>query len=229
MPTWPHLEKLLVMFHIVAPSGSWYFEGPRGEGRDIHGRTLTEEDYLSDDEDVPDGHGWCGCDDRDRSWEDYPMCCFRVSPNIKVLKPFLLGFANAAASMPKLKEAIIWAPLKFHRYGEDSFDDGAFDYFHGPDEAHNRDFAWAVAYNCPGEWSMLKIGDEWLKCDTRYLGWEVGHWRPDSILAEAFHKIGRAEHGDAMKEIFGHGEGSHGLADRHWIEELTRSEHDTRY
>jgi hypothetical protein len=30
---WPHLQRLFLGFHIVKPSGTWYFEGPRGISR----------------------------------------------------------------------------------------------------------------------------------------------------------------------------------------------------
>ncbi|OAL00346.1 hypothetical protein IQ06DRAFT_369700 [Phaeosphaeriaceae sp. SRC1lsM3a] len=213
-PTWPHLERLFIMFHMVAPSGSWYFEGPRGEGRDLCGHELDQDSYPSDDED------WCSSDDYDRSFENHSMCLFRVSPNLKVLRPFLQGFANAAANMPKLKQTILWSPLRWEPSGDDEHDGSLFDYFQGPDDAYMTPFAWGVAYCIPGEEPMLKIDKSWPKCNIRHLWWEVGSWRPDSSLAEAFRKIGRTQHGDDLREVYGHGD-VHGLTYRYDFEEWT--------
>lgn len=219
-PRWPHLERLFIMFHIVAPSGSWYFEGPRGEGRGIRGFRLNEDSYPSDDEEETG----CSSDEFDRSFEHYDYCCFRVSPNIEVLRPLLMGFANAAVNMPKLKQAILWAPLRWDPDGADDHDSSMFDYIHESALDYATECAWGVGYDYPGELPMLKIGDGWRERYIRHLWWEVGNWRPDAALAETFHEIGRAEHGDKLKETYGYGEDSFGLADRYWIEEFTQSE-----
>lgn len=42
---WPSLESLVVMFHIVTPSGQWYFKGPNGEGRDTAAIKVTDAAY----------------------------------------------------------------------------------------------------------------------------------------------------------------------------------------
>ncbi|KAI8937309.1 hypothetical protein NX059_006516 [Plenodomus lindquistii] len=41
-PTWPNLQQLFVMFHMVSPSGSWYFAGPMGEGKDLLGYDIDQ-------------------------------------------------------------------------------------------------------------------------------------------------------------------------------------------
>jgi hypothetical protein len=33
------------MFHIANPTGTWYFQGPKGEGRDVVGLEVTEAGY----------------------------------------------------------------------------------------------------------------------------------------------------------------------------------------
>ncbi|KAH7400508.1 hypothetical protein DE146DRAFT_611441 [Phaeosphaeria sp. MPI-PUGE-AT-0046c] len=214
-PTWPNLEQFFIMFHMVAPSGSWYFEGPRGEGRDLSGHALDEDSYPSDNDD----EDYCPSDERDRSFEEYTTFWFRVSPNIKVLRPLLLGFAKAAANMPTLKQAVLWAPLKWYPDGDDDYDGAMFDYFQGPDNAYSDEFAWGVAYCCPGEYAFIETNDNRPKCKIRHLGWEVGNWRPDPSLAEAFREIGRAEHGNDLDEVFARGD-THSLTYRYKCEEF---------
>ncbi|KAF2748765.1 hypothetical protein M011DRAFT_457476 [Sporormia fimetaria CBS 119925] len=94
---WPHLEALDVMLLPVTPSGLWYFEGPRGEGRVERGFRITEQSYppleaTSEDEDMD----WLGqewglrkCD----AWND----AFRIAPSPDILEPMLSSFATAAA------------------------------------------------------------------------------------------------------------------------------------
>lgn len=43
--SWPNLESLVVMFHMVNPSGQWYFLGPDGEGRDTKAIEVTNASY----------------------------------------------------------------------------------------------------------------------------------------------------------------------------------------
>lgn len=131
-PTWPHLERLFIMFHMVAPSGSWYFKGPCGEGRDLHGHLLSEDSYPSDEE------NYCCKDDHDRSFENQTLFWFRLSPNLKVLRPLLLGFANATATMPKLRQAVLWASLRWDVEGDDDHDRAAFDYYQFADDLSYR-------------------------------------------------------------------------------------------
>jgi hypothetical protein len=213
-PTWPHLERLNIMFHMVAPSGQWYFEGPRGEGRNLRGHALDDGSYPSDEEDH-------GCkDDRDRSFENFTTFSFRVSPNMELMRPFLLDFASAAVNMPKLKEAILWAPLRWEPGGDDEYDCEAFDYFQPPhNETYGWEYAWGIAYCCPAEKSIFGIGDNRRICNTRRLWWQVGGWRPDESLAEAFRQIGREKYGDELGETYEHDETSQGLSDRYEFEE----------
>lgn len=42
---WPNLENLVVVFHMVSPSGKWYFQGPRGEGTDTPSFEVTNASY----------------------------------------------------------------------------------------------------------------------------------------------------------------------------------------
>lgn len=45
IPAWPQLESLEVMFHPVSPSGTWYFEGPKGEGSGMTGFKVDDTCY----------------------------------------------------------------------------------------------------------------------------------------------------------------------------------------
>jgi hypothetical protein len=108
VPTWPNLQDLFVMFHVVSPSGAWYFEGPRSEGREMTGYEVNESSYppLEHTEE-------CESDDVEvemegtRSFEDWNTFAFHISPNDNVLRPFLKSFAKAAANMPALRRLIL--------------------------------------------------------------------------------------------------------------------------
>jgi hypothetical protein len=54
----PFLQYIFLMFHMVSPSGAWYFEGPRGEGRALAGYELDDSSYppleTTEDYDLPD-------------------------------------------------------------------------------------------------------------------------------------------------------------------------------
>jgi hypothetical protein len=98
-PTWPHLQRVFIMFHTVTPSGAWYFEGPRGEGRESIGHEVNESSYPpleTTEEDEEDDHE---AHDYGRSFETHNAFSFRISPNDNVLGPFLASFAKAAANM----------------------------------------------------------------------------------------------------------------------------------
>ncbi|OAG02372.1 uncharacterized protein CC84DRAFT_1167429 [Paraphaeosphaeria sporulosa] len=49
----------------------------------------------------------------DEQREDTSAISFRTDPNNAILTPFLSAFAKAAAHMPRLIEALLWAPLSF--------------------------------------------------------------------------------------------------------------------
>jgi hypothetical protein len=53
-----------------------------------------------------------GCQDveNDRSFQYQVQFWYRISPNERVLAPFLESFAKAAAHMPELKRAVVWSP-----------------------------------------------------------------------------------------------------------------------
>ncbi|KAF1973947.1 hypothetical protein BU23DRAFT_120106 [Bimuria novae-zelandiae CBS 107.79] len=118
---WPNLESLNVMFAVGTPSGSRYFKGPLGEGRDTKGNRTREEDAYPAFGNNYDGRVTeCLCGS---SEQDVPPTWFRATPHDESINHFLEVFANAAANMPKLTEALIWMPLYFFPEGTTESDD----------------------------------------------------------------------------------------------------------
>ncbi|CAN9411096.1 unnamed protein product [Alternaria alternata] len=210
-PAWPNLEILEVMFHPSRPDGSWYFHGPRGQGRDAVGYAITAASYppfeandldaemegrLHDQSvlvDLPNGH----------SNE------FRITPDEQRLRPLLEGFARAAVQMPSLKRAIIRSPLLWDP--TEGYDDGI----------QRKSLVWGIQY------SAEDIGVNMAKHDptsqreqgytaTRALTWMVGDWHPDAQLHSLFQQIGREKHGEDLVE---HWEQKYMYADDfpHWM------------
>jgi len=188
--SWPNLESFVVMFHMVSPSGKWYFQGPNGEGRNSVGFEVNDASYPSleaNDLDIRmwdelqrDGHRKC----------DQLTDRFRIVPNDEILRPFLEGFARATAEMISLKEAALWCPIMWDRWADDPFDSDE-----GEDERqkwlaskHRLRTAWGVMYLNAGEHKLRYRRD--LSLETPHLWWNVSKWRTDPELHDLFHKIG---------------------------------------
>ncbi|KAJ4351282.1 uncharacterized protein N0V89_006621 [Didymosphaeria variabile] len=176
---WPNLESLNAMFSVAMPSGSWYFKGPLGEGRDTKG-------YRIRDEDNGDGsviECLCGTSEQAASGT---RRMFRVTPFDETINPFLEAFANAAANMPKLWEALIWTPLDFSPEGTTDSDDEHEEVSeHGQRYLSRRlssydltaisqypdtELAWGIAYIAPGG-APFDIGEP--NCPSRQFWWRV--------------------------------------------------------
>lgn len=226
-PTWPNLNYVFVMFHMVAPSGAWYFEGPRGQGGASVGHEIDESSYPPLENNEEDR--WEDQDDEaGRSWESRHYFWFRISPNEKVLVPFLESFAKAATNMPELKQAMLWSPLRWDFDGgsDDRGDNFTFDYMYSEYQALSKcydDVAWGLAYTvCGLPCKMLKVfhpSDFNNKAaqgtaHARQLWWKVGDWRPSPELHDLFHQIGRLEHGDSLREDWDVDEPGKGLLSR---------------
>lgn len=205
-PTWPHLQRVYVMFHMVSPSGAWYFEGPRGEGRETIGYEVNESTYppheaTEEDEDLD-----CTFRQNDRSFQTSSMFWFRVAPNDHVLKPLLEAFAKAAINMPELKEAVLWSPLRWDVDGGEDDEREEFDYFESPtsvDLAVDLEYlAWGFAYRSPGKGSMFPRISTKNDHRTRTLWWTVGDWRPGPEVHTLFQRIGQREHREPPKEYW---------------------------
>jgi hypothetical protein len=201
-PLWPNLKYLEVMFMPSSPCGAWYFQGPQGEGSDASpGYEITHEHYEPMETNPTDRH----YDARAHGGHYYTFnyTQFRVVPIEETLYPFLVSFGKAAASMPSLKKAILWAALEFNP-------SDAYDYYgkllseldekFGKDKFRNS-LGWGIAYAKPEEpMSLEGMGNG--NCHSRQLWWMTGNWRPDKTLHSIFHKIGELEHGDEALDHF---------------------------
>jgi hypothetical protein len=202
---WLNLEILVVMFHMVSPSGAWYFEGPGGEGRDMTGFDVTDASYppfittpLDEDmEDQVDSHG--------ELWDDTYNYQLRIVPNDTTLRPFLKAFATATAKMVALKTATLWCPLAWQSINPELEDD--LDYDHEEVETdwlsgevpyrHNSP-AWGIYYLASGERDYNTAVAS--RSETRQISWKVAKWRPDPELHELFQQIGRGTCGGELIE-----------------------------
>lgn len=183
---WPNMESLEVKFHPATPAGSWYFIGPRGEGRGVQGYPVDGVEYsgegrAAEGDTIVMGHAPC----RPSGW--------RVQPNPDTLYPFLAAFAKAAAKMPRLKEAMIWSPIW---WSPGSHARSRFAYHSAFDMVHNqRPLGWGIGYNAPEseeEPGAPASDDE----NVRIFEWRTGSWEPDETMKDLFHEIGREEHGE---------------------------------
>lgn len=205
IPEWPNLQRIQIMFHMVSPSGSCYFEGPRGEGRELAGYEVDESQYPSDDYEG----GECSIDERGRSFENTIDFAFRIYPNEQLLLPFLENFARAANRMPALKHAKLWSPLRWVVDCDDEYLD-TFAYFDTPETFYPDSMAWGLEYCVPGEKSVFMTKPRLHNCEGRQIRWNVGDWSPNRETYRLFQEIGRAEHGKVLEERwlddkFGHG------------------------
>ena len=198
-PSWPNLESVSVMFHMVTPTGTWYFQGLPGVGAS-EGYEITEQSYPplettemdeSSDFYIIDYYNWV---------EHRVIAQYRVMPNDETLVPFLTAFAKSAALMPLLKEVALWCPLEFRTENThlsndyENFDISQVSKYQG-------ELAWGVGYTKPGTLAFTsKPGEDF--APLRQLWWKVGKWRPDPGLHNLFQKIGRSEHGEDLAEYW---------------------------
>jgi len=230
-PSWPNLETLNVMVHIGSPSGSWYFKSPSREGKHDKGHHARGELAYPPLED-----GECDKEWHHASAEKPPrnLPTFRVIPIEETMVPFLESCAKAAANMPKLKEAMFWAPLEFQpddmREEEEEEDEELEENeTEDQDSAEEEDvdfdraaialcpeegLAWGIAYIAPGE--LAFDGGE-SDSSSRQLWWRVGQWRPSEELNQLFQKIGEVQHGSQLMEYWSDSHYGNGLVARGWF------------
>ncbi|KAH7405771.1 hypothetical protein DE146DRAFT_676456 [Phaeosphaeria sp. MPI-PUGE-AT-0046c] len=214
-----HLRTLTLRVQAdeMTPSGAWYFEGPRGEGRFSIGYELGDEAYpplevTGEDEE----QHWEFEEECTRAFETCYHFQFRVSPNDNVLEPFLEGFAKAAANMPKLMHAVLWSPLRWNVAGlrskADRYGYEDFEYFnprelcaeYGKEE---DDLAWGLAYTKPRYHAAFRVNPGEINCEARQMWWAARNWRPNPSLHALIQKIGHREHGKALREYWDDGFG----------------------
>jgi hypothetical protein len=223
-PHWPNLEYVFLLFHMVSPSGAWYFEGPRGEGRESTGYEIDSSSYPPIETTEDDEMSGCQDMENDRSFQYQVQFWYRISPNERVLAPFLESFAKAAAHMPELKRAVVWSPLRWDVDG-DSNRGPAFDYFEPPKAFYPDYSAWGFAYYAPGPGSPFATNPGETDCKARQIWWKVGDWRPSIGLHSTFQQIGFHKYGEELKEYWDDDEFGNGLVSRDYFERFTRQDY----
>ncbi|KAH7131859.1 hypothetical protein B0J11DRAFT_599868 [Dendryphion nanum] len=214
-PTWPSLQSISVMFHMISPSGAWYFEGPRGEGRDSIGYEVNESSYPPLETTGDDLWLHDEIEENPRSLENGGHHLqFRISPNENLLCPLLTSLAKAAANMPKLKKLNVYSHLTWDPYCASDDELEPFEHFEPPrymyDVNNQRGFDWGFAYAPPGHhsicpWnSFVEDEDRGEICSARQMWWRAGDWRPIPELHGLFRQIGYQEHGEALEEYWGY-------------------------
>nr|KMM70264.1 hypothetical protein CPAG_06576 [Coccidioides posadasii RMSCC 3488] len=180
-PFWPYLRHLRVEFRPVSPSGVWYFQGSRGEGRNTTGFKVTQEHYPpveenADDERWDDVWAWEG-----GRFENRCPNMFRIVPSDEVIEPLLEAFAKAMEKMPLLETAELFTMLTFFPGG-----DTQQEY---PDDEIDKRYLWGLRYHFPKD---NKSGP--------LLEWRVGDWRPSKKLLQRFHDLGSHKAGKPFQE-----------------------------
>lgn len=209
--SWPNLESICILFHITSPSGRWYFEGPLGDGRDTKGYEVTDEAYPSLEDTAEDQEWDFYTDDRGLDLERVTPRKFRVQPNDGVLVPFLTAFGKAACAMPALKEACLWAPLKWEADG--------LDHYEGYDSTQVTKYpfsslsslAWGITYVAPHTFGFHPFPGQHYS-ESRQLWWTTARWRPNEELRQLFQQIG--DQSVELLEYWGHERYNPGLAER---------------
>ncbi|KAH6616894.1 hypothetical protein C7974DRAFT_402614 [Boeremia exigua] len=223
-PPWPNLESLVVMFHMVAPSGKWYFVGPNGEGRDTAVIKITDAAYPPlettpyDEEMIEQIE-----DEGDWRYRGSPNTRCRIVPNHATLRPFLAAFAKAVLKMKALQEAVLWCPLVWAAYNEDGEEletDCVLE--NGPDK---NKLAWGVHYQALNERTSTRQGES-TPADDPLLWWKVGKWRPDPELHQLFRQFGCSSSCDGVKEQWEDEDYGDRLVDRDYFERCVQEEVD---
>lgn len=174
----PNLELLEVAFHPAHQDGSWYFNGPHGQGRTATGFQVTDAHYPPYEMTELDEYMDELYDEAPAGSDTLGNFQSRMTPDDGRLRPLLKGFAKAT-QMPALKEAVIWCPLRW----DPDEEDGELEWINrlGPS---NGDLAWCIRCTVPGR--SMSPGP------SRRLEWWTLLWRPDSELHHLFKQIRRA-------------------------------------
>jgi hypothetical protein len=221
---WPKLESLVVAFHIVSPSGRWYFNGPNGEGRDTRIFKITDAAYppletTRYDEEMDDQIGEEG-DRRNFGNENTRV---RIVPNDTALRPFLTAFAKAASNMMALQEAVLWCPLTWDPKDEDDYEDGSE--WLPEDNVDMTKLAWGVHYQGVNEPNFTRQGGH-VPTKVPLLWWKVGKWRPDPELHELFLQIGHSPGVNDLEEHWEDQDFGYRLVDCEYFEYCVQEEVD---
>lgn len=177
-PSWPYLKDLLVEFRPSSPSGTWYFNGPRGEGQDATGYEVTESHYPpveenAEDKQWDDAYDWEG-----GRFDTYSPNMFRIAPNDEVIEPFLEAFVKALENMPCLESADLFTYLSY--WPREDMGQGY------PEEG--TEYIWGLRYHFPQDGGSPLVE------------WRVGDWRPSERLLRRFRNLGYHKGGKPLKE-----------------------------
>jgi hypothetical protein len=183
------------MFHPVRPSGTWYFHGPNGEGRDTANYPISREYYPPFTSTGDDAHDTF-LTEHGRDDEQRIEAQFRLIPQETDLSSFLTVFARAACRMPKLKEAMVWSSLLWSPDASDPDDEfvSELPYDHYLESLFDQELAWGIAYDKP---HLHRLTGGW---KPRKLTWQVSIWRPTEALHQLFQNIERQQYGDKLEE-----------------------------
>ncbi|KLU92501.1 hypothetical protein MAPG_11446 [Magnaporthiopsis poae ATCC 64411] len=168
---WPRMRRLKVEFNLLSPDGTWYFAGPRDE--DPFG---DEGGFAVDNEKHYPSTTTSSAEDKeaDESWPE-----FRTESKPDKVEPPLLAYAAAPRGMPALEEAELFARLSWQPSEERLL---AYRDANGelevPHDVANPHFLWRIKY-VPGAEGKKGL-----------LTWQVGDWRPDEKVIQAFEAVG---------------------------------------
>lgn len=221
---WPMLESFIVAFHMVSPSGQWYFIGPNGEGRYLGAYKVTDAAYppletTSYDEEMNNHIE----DEGDWRYRGYKNTRIRIVPNDPILRPFLAAFAKAVSNMRALQEAVLWCPLAWDPHDEENYEDGAE--WIPQARIDMKKLAWGVHYQGVNERNFTRQGGH-RPTPVPLLWWKVGKWRPDPELHELFLQIGRSSRVEGLEEYWQDEDYGDRLVDDEYFERCAQEEVD---
>ncbi|KAH7354824.1 hypothetical protein BKA65DRAFT_229185 [Rhexocercosporidium sp. MPI-PUGE-AT-0058] len=196
---WSSMQRLRIEFHPLRPDGMWYFVGPRGEDplhSDSSGGSEDDREggfHISETTDYPREHDIPADKEIDEEFDEFPNGdseldelpdMFRTEPHRERIEPLLARFAAAVASMPRLKDAemfahVWWTPSESRE--EEYAGDAPYD----KDSVHK----WSVRYLAGRDEGDNGDG----KTTTPVVQWQVGDWRPSTGVMEIFEALGTQE------------------------------------
>ncbi|EFQ97630.1 hypothetical protein MGYG_00668 [Nannizzia gypsea CBS 118893] len=180
--SWPYLKKLHVEFQPMSPSGTWYFQGPRGEGRDITPFEVTQTHYPLLKENPEDEHWDEVWDYNGGRWDDFDPNMFRIMPIDEAIEPFLGAFVKALEKMSLLEEVELFTCIRF------SPGEGIYENY--PESSYGKEYIWGLRYLLPKD------------SGHPLLEWHVGNWRPSQNLLRSFHDIAKQRSRNSLEEIW---------------------------
>jgi hypothetical protein len=246
-PSWDNLEVLNVSFHIMTPAGDWYFDRLTNDGSK-EGYEITKTDYPPYTETDWEMTNLRLFDEVD--WFNLLDGQNRVIPNDDTVVPLLIAFAKAAACMPRLKQALLWAPLVISYNGTTEDDEDAEDDEDEEDEEGDRNslpeslniheltnhvhggicepLAWGLIYTSANAEGFMDDHGHRVE-GVRQIWWQVAKWRPEKAVHQLITSIGQDIYGDNLIEYWEDDHNGSGLADGRRIERFEQKLFRTDY